>query len=52
MILVAIWTYSLLTGLPPFFGWGGYAAEGLLLTCSYDYLKEVGATNHTVYRSE
>jgi hypothetical protein len=27
--------------VPPFFGWGGYAAEGLLLTCGYDYIKQV-----------
>ena len=25
---------------PPFIGWGAYAPEGLLVTCSYDYLKQ------------
>jgi len=40
VILLAIWAYSTLVCVPPFFGWGGYAAEGLLITCSYDYLAE------------
>ena len=26
--------------MPPFLGWGAYAPEGLLVTCSYDYLKQ------------
>ena len=26
--------------MPPFLGWGGYAPEGLLVTCSYDYLTQ------------
>jgi hypothetical protein len=41
IILMCLWVYSTLACLPPFLGWGGYASEGLLLTCSYDYLKEV-----------
>jgi hypothetical protein len=49
LILVALWAYSIGVCLPPFFGWGGYSAEGLLLTCSYDYLKEV--INHFLFVS-
>ncbi len=45
LILVALWAYSIGVCLPPFFGWGGYSAEGLLLTCSYDYLKEVNKSS-------
>ena len=26
--------------MPPFLGWGAYSPEGLLITCSYDYLKQ------------
>lgn len=46
-ILFAIWTYSILGCCPPFFGWGGYSLEGLLVTCSYDYLTE--DWNHKSY---
>ena len=41
VILVIIWTYSILVTTAPFLGWGGYMAEGLLITCSYDYLSTV-----------
>jgi len=37
--LVFIWGYASLVSATPFFGWGGYGTEGLLMTCSYDYLK-------------
>merc|ERR1711973_785221 len=36
-------TCSILTmvvSMMPFFGWGGYMAEGLLVTCGYDYLSQ------------
>ncbi|XP_023330327.1 compound eye opsin BCRH1 [Eurytemora carolleeae] len=39
-IITLLWTYCIVVCCPPFIGWGGYAAEGLLLTCSYDYLTE------------
>jgi len=39
LILLVLWTYSVGVSIPPFFGWGGYSSEGLLLTCSYDYIK-------------
>ncbi|XP_023329413.1 compound eye opsin BCRH2 [Eurytemora carolleeae] len=32
------WVYSIAVSVPPFFGWGAYKAEGLLNTCSYDYI--------------
>lgn len=38
LIILTIWTYSTLVCIPPFLGWGGYALEGLMVTCSYDYL--------------
>ena len=41
LIIIGLWVYSIGSCIPPFFGWGSYAAEGLLLTCSYDYIKQV-----------
>lgn len=37
-ILGVIWGYSILICSAPFAGWGDYMAEGLLLTCTYDFL--------------
>jgi len=40
ILLLLIWTYSVVISMMPFFGWGGYMAEGLLVTCGYDYLSQ------------
>jgi len=40
LMLVAIWGYSIVVSSMPFFGWGGYMAEGGLMTCGYDYLSQ------------
>ena len=40
LVIVSIWLYSCAVCCPPFIGWGGYALEGLFMTCSYDYLSE------------
>jgi len=40
-MILSVWVYSILSTLGPFIGWGSYALEGFLVTCSYDYLKEV-----------
>merc|ERR1719268_387180 len=40
IILISIWGYSTAASVPPFFGWGKYSPEGLLVTCSYDYLTQ------------
>ena len=37
-ILIVIWTYSTLLSGAPLLGWGNYALEGQLMTCSYDYM--------------
>lgn len=40
-ILVAIWGYSIGISLPPLLDiWGGFTVEGMLFTCSYDYLAQ------------
>ncbi|XP_032408402.1 melanopsin-A-like [Xiphophorus hellerii] len=38
LILLAVWTYSLGWSLPPFFGWSAYVPEGLLTSCTWDYM--------------
>ncbi|KAG7511594.1 melanopsin isoform X1 [Solea senegalensis] len=37
-VLVAAWLYSLGWSLPPFFGWSAYVPEGLLTSCTWDYM--------------
>ena len=41
LILLLLWAYAIACHIPPFLGWGGYAVEGLLITCSFDYLSQV-----------
>ncbi|KAM4730070.1 melanopsin-A-like [Anableps anableps] len=38
LILMAVWVYSLGWSLPPFFGWSAYVPEGLLTSCTWDYV--------------
>ncbi|NXU53961.1 OPN4A protein, partial [Turnix velox] len=38
IILGGVWLYSLAWSLPPFFGWSAYVPEGLLTSCSWDYM--------------
>ncbi|KAM4715820.1 melanopsin-A-like isoform 3-T3 [Anableps anableps] len=32
------WVYSMGWSLPPFFGWSAYVPEGLMTSCSWDYM--------------
>ncbi|XP_045137352.1 compound eye opsin BCRH2 [Portunus trituberculatus] len=34
------WTISISFAIAPFFGWGKYILEGILTSCSYDYLTQ------------
>ncbi|XP_069046908.1 melanopsin-like [Lepisosteus oculatus] len=38
LILVGVWCYSLGWSLPPFFGWSAFVPEGLLTSCTWDYM--------------
>ncbi|XP_068590524.1 melanopsin-A-like [Cebidichthys violaceus] len=38
LILLGAWVYSLGWSLPPFFGWSAYVPEGLLTSCTWDYM--------------
>jgi len=40
LMVLALWMYATLSAMGPFFGWGHYGLEGLLITCSYDYVKK------------
>ncbi|XP_045925457.1 melanopsin-A-like [Micropterus dolomieu] len=37
-IVGAAWFYSMGWSLPPFFGWSAYVPEGLMTSCSWDYM--------------
>ncbi|XP_067893466.1 melanopsin-like [Heterodontus francisci] len=37
-IILAIWLYSLVWSLPPLFGWNSYILEGLMTSCTWDYV--------------
>merc|ERR1711872_966913 len=44
------WTMTLLTSSPPFFGWGGYSLEGILTSCSFDYLsQDIGTITYNLF---
>ncbi|XP_059928675.1 melanopsin-A-like [Gadus macrocephalus] len=38
LVLIGAWLYSLAWSLPPFFGWSAYVPEGLMTSCSWDYM--------------
>ena len=50
-ILLVTWAYSILISSTPFFGWGDYMAEGLLITCTYDFLSPVMCTRNQPCRA-
>jgi len=39
-MVVFVWANGILTSLPPFFGWGSYLPEGILDSCTTDYLSK------------
>jgi len=40
LMVIGLWIYATLSSIGPFLGWGHYGLEGLLITCSYDYIKK------------
>uniref|UniRef100_A0A673ATN9 Opsin 4b n=1 Tax=Sphaeramia orbicularis TaxID=375764 RepID=A0A673ATN9_9TELE len=38
LICAVAWVYSAGWSLPPFFGWSAYVPEGLMTSCSWDYM--------------
>ena len=39
-LILGVWIYSTLITIGPFLGWGNYSLEGMLTSCSYDFLSE------------
>ncbi|XP_064103928.1 melanopsin-like [Macrobrachium nipponense] len=39
-IIFFIWVYCTALSIPPFFGWSSYIPEGLLTSCSWDYISQ------------
>ena len=37
-LILFCWMYAIGWSTPPFFGWGRYIPEGILDSCSFDYL--------------
>ncbi|XP_060782275.1 melanopsin-A isoform X1 [Neoarius graeffei] len=38
LVLTCAWVYSLGWSLPPFYGWSAYVPEGLMTSCTWDYM--------------
>ncbi|XP_053358231.1 melanopsin-A [Clarias gariepinus] len=38
LVLMCAWIYTLGWSLPPFFGWSAYVPEGLMTSCTWDYV--------------
>ncbi|KAF5895733.1 melanopsin isoform X2 [Clarias magur] len=38
LILMCAWIYTLGWSLPPFFGWSAYVPEGMMTSCTWDYV--------------
>ena len=37
-LVLFCWLYAIAWNIPPFVGWGRYIPEGILDSCSFDYL--------------
>ncbi|KAM4709320.1 melanopsin-B-like [Discoglossus pictus] len=37
-VIVLVWLYSLLWSVAPLFGWSSYIPEGLMISCTWDYV--------------
>ncbi|XP_045593902.1 opsin, ultraviolet-sensitive [Procambarus clarkii] len=37
-LILVVWAYCSVLALPPLFGWSAYVPEGLLTSCSWDYI--------------
>jgi len=44
------WAMAIATSSPPFFGWGGYSLEGIMTSCSFDYLsQDIGTITYNLF---
>ncbi len=46
MLILFCWAYAIVWSIPPFIGWGKYIPEGILDSCSFDYLTRDDRVNN------
>lgn len=52
MILIALcWAYAIGWSITPYFGFGRYIPEGILDSCSFDYLTRDSMVNYNAFRN-
>ncbi|KAK4295836.1 hypothetical protein Pmani_031628 [Petrolisthes manimaculis] len=44
IIILLCWLYAGAVSIPPFFGWNAYIPEGILTSCSFDYISRDWST--------
>jgi len=50
MMSLFCWIMSIGIAICPFFGWGGYGPEGILTSCSFDYLsQDIGTITYNLF---
>jgi len=50
MMSLFCWGIAVGCALPPFFGWGGYSPEGIMTSCSFDYLsQDIGTITYNLF---
>ncbi|CAL4068075.1 unnamed protein product [Meganyctiphanes norvegica] len=50
MMALWCWIISILISIAPFLGWGGYGPEGILTSCSFDYLsQDIGTITYNLF---
>ncbi|CAN2388965.1 Opsin 4xb [Pristimantis euphronides] len=42
-VIVLVWLYSLLWSMAPLLGWSSYVPEGLMISCTWDYMSSTPA---------
>merc|ERR1712128_331085 len=50
MMSMFCWGIAVGCAAPPFFGWGGYSLEGIMTSCSFDYLsQDIGTITYNLF---
>jgi len=50
MMSLFCWGIAVGCAIPPFFGWGGYSPEGIMTSCSFDYLsQDIGTITYNLF---
>ncbi len=51
MLILFCWFYAIIWSIPPFIGWGRYIPEGILDSCSFDYLTRDDRVKNKISKS-